>query len=134
MNKRREQIISHLLNQRLMTVKDLALEFGAGERTIRNDFRELNSYLETSELGPVEVEKGRLVSAEDFDQVRLLQDTEDLYPYKLTQSERTGLAGILLGVEDGYVALAQLADRDGPAAGAPVIMPMVQLGSQAGNG
>lgn len=97
MNKRREQIISHLLNQRLMTVKDLALEFGAGERTIRNDFRELNSYLEASELGPVEVEKGRLVSAEDFDQVRLLQDTEDLYPYKLTQSERTGLAGILLG-------------------------------------
>lgn len=111
MNKRQENLVEFLLETPQATIEQIASRFQVSSRTVRNDLKELNLYLSSHNLLPIEVSRGRCICDESFTQIRDLLNQEQLYTFKLTAQERIQIASCILADSEGYMTLADLADR-----------------------
>lgn len=116
MKMRSTEILQKLIRNRN---KDLSLAYFAGEynislKTIRNDIKEINKFLDTIPIPRIKIkEDGILLFDEMFD-VDLVQKylyDMDLYEYKLSSRERQIYIIILLFKNDRYISMQHIADE-----------------------
>ena len=94
------------------SLASLAKEFGVSERTIRNDIKSLNQFLEKEGLGQLELLRGGTIRRpEDFSQAMGRLPVRDTFAYKMSSEERTELGAAILVGSMGYVTLAEIAER-----------------------
>ncbi len=111
MNKRQENLVEYLLQRPQTTIDQIAKHFEVSTRTVRNDLKELNLYLSSHNLIPIEINRGQCMCDESFGQIQELLNLEQLYTFKLSTTERIQIAACILADSDGYLTLADLADR-----------------------
>lgn len=113
MNERIVSIAYELArNNRSYSLDALANEYSVSARTIRNDLKSLNSFLEGEGLSQLEYGPGGLiVVSPDFSRVTTYLPVQGFYSYKMSSDERKILAAVILAEESDYVTLASIADR-----------------------
>lgn len=116
MNKRTTEIMMHVLSYNTSsTLKDLALKFNVGERTIRNDIQIINSFLNEQKALPLLIEGNGTISfrggADEKNNIIALLERSDYYSYKLSSEERKDLILLTLFISDKYVTISYLSDK-----------------------
>ena len=112
LNERTVQIV-HLLasSSSEYTLKELAERFGVSERTIRNDIKSLNQFLENVAMGKIRFASGGVVVVPDgFQGVEELLPVRDNVSYKMSSDERKMLGAAIMIRANSYVTLADIAD------------------------
>ena len=113
MNKRTVEMIRHLASFRgELTLESLADQFDVSQRTIRNDLKEINTFLKEHALSELQLKNGgHIAKAEDFDDVLPFLDTQDYYTYKLSPDERVEIASAMLVNSARFLTLGTIADN-----------------------
>lgn len=114
MKRRSAEILQKLTQKRN---RDLSLEYFTKEynvspRTIRNDIKEINDFLNSIPISNIEIEdNGKLTFDESFDGVLVQQYlyNMDLYEYKLSSRERQIYILISLFMSRNYISMQQMA-------------------------
>lgn len=93
MRKRSSEIIQRMIKNAgaPLTIKKLASEYGISQRTLRNDLKEINQFLQNIPTAEISInDRGEIVKNDGFDDVlveRSLYDM-DAYAYRLSTEER----------------------------------------------
>lgn len=112
MNKRTVHIVQKLSRTSSpCSLASLARHFEVSERTIRNDIKALNRFLDKQSLGQISFgPKGVIVLPDGFAQVEGLLPVEDTFAYKMSSEERKDLgAAVLINATD-YMTLGEIAE------------------------
>lgn len=112
MNKRTIDIIKDLSKNDTQTLKSLSQRYGVSIRTIRNDLKAINAFLDEYGFSHVEIEKNGVIhTEEDFRLCKQYLQVDDFYNYKLSKQERVLIAVILLISSTDYITISQIADE-----------------------
>lgn len=114
MKRRSSEILQKLTQKRN---KDLYIEYFTKEynvspRTIRNDIKEINSFLNSIPISNIEIEDDGLLTFDDSFDSTLVQQylyNMDLYEYKLSSRERQIYILISLFMSRNYISMQQMA-------------------------
>ena len=114
MKRRNAEILQKITQKRN---RDLSLEYFTKEynvspRTIRNDIKEINDFLNSIPISNIEIEdNGKLTFGESFDSFLVQQYlyNMDLYEYKLSSRERQIYILISLFMSKNYISMQQMA-------------------------
>lgn len=111
MNKRSIQIIRLLCEEQPSKMKELEDQLQVSARTLRNDLRSINDFLEARGLHSLTVKSGQIQVPPDFERAAEILRKEIASDYRLSTSERAAAAACMLASDSGYKTLASLAER-----------------------
>lgn len=115
MRKRSAEVLERVLVNRIpLSVQELAEEYGTSEKTLRNDVKEINQFLDDISQPELIISKeGRLIKARTFNN----KETEkhlyslDAYRYKFSGSERQNYIALVLLESGRYLTMQNFADE-----------------------
>lgn len=116
MKKRSTNILYKIIsnNMKKMNIHVLAKEYRLSERTLRNDIKEINSFLNTISISPIEIdEEGFVLLRDDFDSEIIKEELckMDIYDYKLSSKERQIFIIVELIMQDDYIAMEKISEE-----------------------
>lgn len=115
MRKRSAEVLERVLaNRSPLSIQELADEYGTSEKTLRNDVKEINQFLEEISLPELIITKeGTLIKAKNFNnreaETRLYE--LDAYSYKLSGTERQNYIAMVLLESGRYMTMQSFADE-----------------------
>lgn len=115
MRKRSVEVLERVLaNRSALSIQELAEEYGTSEKTLRNDVKEINQFLEETGLPDLIITKeGSLIKARNFNsreaEKRLYE--LDAYSYKLSGAERQNYISMVLLESGRYMTMQGFADE-----------------------
>ena len=112
MNKRTVRIVQRLSHSSSScSLSSLASLFDVSERTIRNDLKSLNAFLEENSLERISLgPKGVIQLPENFSKAEEILPVDDTFAYKMSSEERKDLGAALLIDSDKYLTLNEIAE------------------------
>lgn len=116
MRKRSTEIIQKIIknSDRILTIKELAAEYQISQKTLRNDIKEINQFLNTIPMSGISItEKGELVKAKDFNEsiVEKYLYEMDTYMYKLSTKERQIYIMMILTISRRHLTMQKFAEE-----------------------
>lgn len=115
MRKRSAEVLERVLANRIpLSVQELAEEYGTSEKTLRNDVKEINQFLNDVSLPELIISKeGRLIKAKSFDNREAEKQLYalDTYNYKLSGPERQSYIAMVLLESGHYLTMQNFADE-----------------------
>lgn len=111
MNKRSLQIIRLLCEDKPPKMNELEDQLKVSARTLRNDLRSINDFLDARGLESLTVKNGQIQVPADFERAAEILRKEIASDYRLSTSERAAAAACMLASDSGYKTLASLAER-----------------------
>ena len=115
MYKRIIQIIDQIVEDRNLSISELAGGYDVSAQTIRNDIKYLNKMLEKNDLQKIEISDGNIVRNKKFSAIKYYigkqLEKENLYSYRLSKEEMSMLTTVILLFEQNYITINNLADR-----------------------
>ncbi len=115
MRKRSAEVLERVLaNRSPLSIQELADEYGTSEKTLRNDVKEINQFLEEASLPELIITKeGSLIKAKNFNSKeaeRRLYEL-DAYSYKLSGTERQNYISMVLLETGQYMTMQSFAEE-----------------------
>ncbi|WP_368993858.1 BglG family transcription antiterminator [Caldifermentibacillus hisashii] len=114
MDKRKSEILIKLVEHanKEQRIAELAELHGVTEKTIRNDIKEINRFLESHSHDQIQLlGNGNVCFSGSQKEITALLENNNFYSYKLEKAERKLVISLLLVQAKGYVTIASLADR-----------------------
>lgn len=114
MDKRKSEILIKLVENvnKEQRIAELAELHGVTEKTIRNDIKEINRFLESHSHDQIQLlGNGNVCFSGNQKEITALLENNNFYSYKLEKAERKLVISLLLVQAKGYVTIASLADR-----------------------
>lgn len=116
MRKRSMEILQKLIKstEKIWTVKELALEYGISQKTLRNDLGEINQFLHMIPVSNITIsERGVLTKQRDFDEALIEEHlfNMDNYLYKLSTQERQIYIMMVLAISRHHLTMQKFAEE-----------------------
>lgn len=116
MKKRSTNILYQIISNNIkkMNIDVLSKEYEVSQRTLRNDIKEINSFLKMISMSPIELnEEGFILLSDDFDSEMIKEELckMDIYDYKLSSKERQMLIIVELIMQDDYIAMEKIGEE-----------------------
>lgn len=116
MRKRSTEIIQKIIknSDRILTIKELASKYGISQKTLRNDIKEINQFLQIIPMTEISItEKGEIIKPLDFDDAlveKYLYDM-DAYMYKFSTQERQVYIMMILTTSHRHLTMQMFAEE-----------------------
>lgn len=112
MNQRITEIVRLINETEGIRISELAEQFQVSQRTIRNDLKEINSLLQSSQMQKLTLRHGgQIIAPEGFEQLLPSVMPGDLYTYKLSREERKRVAAAILVSSSEFTTLNEIAEQ-----------------------
>lgn len=110
MNSRQNNIILEM-SKGVQSLNHLCNLFSVSERTIRNDIKTINRFLETKNMPLIRIEKhGILRYPENLLEIKSFMKASDFYLSKLDKIERIRITSFLFFLADGFMTYEQISE------------------------
>lgn len=114
MDKRKSEILLKLVESvsNEQSIIKLADTFKVSEKTIRNDIKEINRFLESHHYAQIELlGNGHIYFSGDLKEITSLLKKNNFYTYKLEKTERESFISLYLIQSKGYITVSSIANK-----------------------